>query len=748
MIIDKDITRFIVLADESIRTALEKIDANEAGFVCCVSADGVLAGVLTDGDFRRWIVRAQGPDLDQPAGSIANANFVSGGINDNGEKINQLLSVKIRFVPLLDAQRRLVAFARERGATFSIDGRVIGPEHPVFVIAEIGNNHNGSFDLARRLVDEAIAAGADCAKFQMRDLASLYRNSGNANDASEDLGSQYTLDLLAKHQLSPEDLFRVFDYCRARGILPLCTPWDSQSLAALDRYGLGGFKIASADLTNHEFLEAVIRTGKPMILSTGMSTDAEIHAAVRLLKQKGAQFALLHCNSTYPAPFKDLNLGYLATLKRLGNCPVGYSSHDRGINIVAAAVSLGACVIEKHLTLDRQMEGNDHRVSLLPAEFAAMVKAIREVEQAMGGDQERRLSQGELMNRESLGKSLVINRDLAAGEVVLAEMVDVRSPGQGLAPYRKTELIGKVARRAMKKGDLFFLADIGHASVSKRQFHFRRPFGIPVRYHDLKTLTESAKFDIVEFHMSHKDLDVDPSQYVNPSYDADLVVHAPELFSGDHILDLCALDESYRMRSIQELGRVVDLTRRLAPHFRGSILPRIVVNAGGFTADAHLDEPARHERYALILDSLSRMDLAGVEIIPQTMPPFPWHFGGQRYQNLFMRPEEISAFCRQNGYRICLDISHSQLACNYYKWSFTGFLREVGPFTTHLHMADASGVDGEGLQIGEGHIDFSAVCDSLNKVCPDASFIPEVWQGHKNGGEGFWLAFEKLQGLL
>ena len=199
---------------------------------------------------------------------------------------------------------------------------------------------------------------------------------------------------------------------------------------------------------------------------------------------------------------------------------------------------------------------------------------------------------------------------------------------------------------------------------------------------------------------------------------------------------------------MQELTKVIALTRRLAPYFKKASRPRIVVNAGGFSADAHMDEPERKKRYALILDSLGRMDLKGVEIIPQTMPPFPWHFGGQRFQNLFMRPDETAEFCKTNGYRICLDISHSQLACNHFKWSFTEFLREVGPYTTHLHVADASGVDGEGLQVGEGSIDFVALCDSLNKMCPTASFIPEIWQGHKNGGEGFWVAFDRLEGML
>jgi N-acetylneuraminate synthase len=139
------------------------------------------------------------------------------------------------------------------------------------------------------------------------------------------------------------------------------------------------------------------------------------------------------------------------------------------------------------------------------------------------------------------------------------------------------------------------------------------------------------------------------------------------------------------------------------------------------------------------------VDADGVEIIPQTMPPFPWHFGGQRYHNLFVEADDIVEFCRTKNYRVCLDLSHSKLACNYHKSSFQEFLEAVGPYTAHLHVVDASGVDGEGLQIGEGDIDFRATAEALDRHAKKASFVPEVWQGHKNEGEGFWYALEKLE---
>jgi predicted dehydrogenase/endonuclease IV len=230
-----------------------------------------------------------------------------------------------------------------------------------------------------------------------------------------------------------------------------------------------------------------------------------------------------------------------------------------------------------------------------------------------------------------------------------------------------------------------------------------------------------TNLDLVEFHMSYKDMEEDIERHLGDrAFDLDLVIHSPELFAGDHIMDLCAPDEEYRKRSIEELRRVVDLTRRLTPHFTRASRPMIIINAGGFSLDRPIDPASRSAMYDLIADSLAQIDQTGVEIIPQTMPPFPWHFGGQRYHNLFLSAQDIEGFCKAHGYRVCLDISHSQLACTHQGESFKEFLEVVAPLTGHLHMVDAEGVDGEGLQIGEGTIDFAMVAEVLDRAAPDA----------------------------
>jgi N-acetylneuraminate synthase len=224
-----------------------------------------------------------------------------------------------------------------------------------------------------------------------------------------------------------------------------------------------------------------------------------------------------------------------------------------------------------------------------------------------------------------------------------------------------------------------------------------------------------------------------------------LVVHAPELFAGDHTLDLCSDDASYRRHSVSELQRVLDLSARLRQRFSCPADVLLVTNVGGFSANRHLSAAEREPLLERLTQSLSELRLEGVELIPQTMPPFPWHFGGQRYHNLFVDPDSIESFCSQHGLRVCLDVSHSKLACNHLHHSFSNFLERILPFTAHLHLADASGIDGEGLQIDDGDVDWADVFRLLQQLAPRASFIPEIWQGHKNNGEGAWLALERLE---
>ena len=748
ILIERNFTQFVVFAEDSILSALSKITANQSRLIFVVSESGILQGVLTDGDFRRWIASCGEIDLNRPVTAAMNPNCRSAGEHSTPADLAALLTSRIIALPLLDSHGRIVAVARQATGRLQLGGRAIAEGEPCFVIAEIGNNHNGDINIALELIDAAHAAGADCAKFQMRDMSKLYRNAGDSNDMASDLGTQYTLDLLERFQLSDDELFRCFDHAASLGLVPLCTPWDDTSLAKLNGWGMEGFKVASADFTNHALLSQLAATGKPLICSTGMASELEIRDGIRHLQRDGAQYVLLHCNSTYPTPFKDVNLRYLERLRDLAEAPVGYSGHERGIEVPIAAAALGAVVIEKHITLDRGMEGNDHKVSLLPDEFRQMVQGIRRVEESMGQGGERSISQGEMMNREVLAKSLVASCDIPAGTEIQEGMVTIQSPGQGLQPNRLNELIGRTLPIAKSQGDVFFPSDLETPSAEPKPYRFPLRFGLPVRYHDISSFAATSNLDLVEIHLSYKDLEVNLDEVLPERQGIGLVIHAPELFAGDHTLDLCSEDESYRRHSIAELQRVVDISRDLRQRFDCADPVLLVTNVGGFSEHRHLDLQEKQPLRQRLLDGLQQINTAGeVEIIPQTMPPYPWHFGGQRYHNLFVDPEFIQAFCGETGMRVCLDVSHSKLACNHLHGSFSDFLSRILPHTAHLHLADASGVDGEGLQILDGEIDWVQLFALIQQHCPNASFIPEIWQGHKNRGEGAWLALERLERL-
>jgi len=615
-----------------------------------------------------------------------------------------------------------------------------------FVIAEIGNNHNGSFERAVEMVDKAHEAGADCVKFQMRHLDQVYRQR-SLNKNGDDLGAEYVIDLLNRFELSVDQHQRLNEYCAQIRIPYMCTPWDGKSVGVLEGFGVPSYKVASADLTNLPLLDCLAQTGKPLILSTGMSTTEEVEVSLAFLNKRGVQFALLHCNSTYPAPLHDINLKWITALRHIHPL-VGYSGHERGINVSLAAVALGACIIERHFTLDRTMEGPDHAASLTHNDFARMVEGIREIEHALGEGKTRQLSQGEMINRETLGKSLVAAFAICQGTVLQPEHIKVRSPGQGLSPQRYEDLLGRTLRHDMGEEDFFYPTDLQDTRIEPRPYSFTRPWGVPVRYHDFREYAACIQPDLWEFHLSYSDMDLNPADYLDGPYQAGLVVHAPELFSGSRLMDLATPDDAYRSESIRETQRVIDITRNLKRFFPNSLCPPIVANIGGFTMDAPLPASEIRGYYERFAQSLGVLDMEGVELIPQTMAPFPWHFGGQRYQNIFVQIDEIVEWCIKLNLRMCFDISHTRLTCNHLGIDFYEFAEKIAPFSAHLHLGDAKGLNGEGLQVGEGEIDFVRLGLILQKGCPRATFIPEIWQGHKNGGQGFWVALERLEGKL
>jgi N,N'-diacetyllegionaminate synthase len=327
-----------------------------------------------------------------------------------------------------------------------------------FIIAEAGVNHNGSLEIAFQLIDVAVAAGADAVKFQTfkaeKIIAVNAPKAGYQKKTTDSGESQ--LEMVRKLELDEAAHRRLYQYCQHKGIQFLSSPFDIESVQMLASLGLNTFKIPSGEITNLPYLREIGRLKKEVILSTGMSDMEEIRTALNVLYKCGVEkknITLLHCNTEYPTPMADVNLRAMLAMAEMFEVRVGYSDHTLGIEVSIAAVALGAAVIEKHFTLDRNMEGPDHRASLEPDELKAMVAAIRNVEAALGSGI-KMPSPSELRNRAIVRKSVVAARNIKKGEPFTEENITAKRPGHGISPMRWDEVLGQAAQKDYEKDDL------------------------------------------------------------------------------------------------------------------------------------------------------------------------------------------------------------------------------------------------------------------------------------------------------
>ena len=328
-----------------------------------------------------------------------------------------------------------------------------------FIIAEAGVNHNGNINIAKIMAEIAAYCGADCIKFQTFKSENLvskaakkaeYQLINTKNDDSQ-------LDMIKKLEL-PFAAFRELKaYCESKGILFLSTPFDLDSVNFLESINIPLWKIPSGEITNLPYLIKIANTNKPIILSTGMCELREIEAAVEVLKNNGSgEIKLLHCNTEYPTPYEDVNLRAMQTLQETFKCEIGYSDHTQGIEVAIAAVAMGASIIEKHFTLDKNMEGPDHMVSLEPDELKAMVKSIRNIEKSLGM-YEKKASDSEKKNIEIARKSIVAKINIKKDDIFSDDNLTTKRPGSGISPMRWFEVLGKTAARDFKEDELIEL---------------------------------------------------------------------------------------------------------------------------------------------------------------------------------------------------------------------------------------------------------------------------------------------------
>ena len=322
----------------------------------------------------------------------------------------------------------------------------------VFMIAEVGVNHDGKFENAIKLVDEAVDAGADAVKFQTFNAEELVTRDCKTADHQKKSGMDNQFDLLKSSELTLDEFKELKIYCDKKNIEFISTPYDVKSVGVLDDMGVKQFKVASAEIVNKPLLKAISETKKPVLLATGMASLGEIERAVNYIRGIGNDsLTLLHCTSSYPAPHDQVNMNFLTTLKNIFDYPVGYSDHTRGIEIAVMAVALGARVIEKHFTLDKNIVGPDHWASAEPAEIKEMVDAVRNVEKAFGTC-EKILTENEQENILYMRRSIHAVSDIKKGEKISLNNVKILRKNDGLSPWMIDTIINKKAIRDIKKG--------------------------------------------------------------------------------------------------------------------------------------------------------------------------------------------------------------------------------------------------------------------------------------------------------
>ena len=311
-----------------------------------------------------------------------------------------------------------------------------------YIIAEIGVNHNGSIKIAKNMIKSASECGVDAVKFQTfntKELVTEYAKTANYQKINANEDSQ--LEMLNKLELSFDEFKEIRDYALENNVMFISSPFDTESVDMLEKLHVPLYKLGSGELTNFELIDYVQKTGKPMIISTGMATLEEIKETYDYINDK-ENLTILHCITGYPTSFEEANLNFIKTLQSEFDVPIGFSDHSPGIELPIAAVALGACVVEKHFTLDKNMEGPDHKASLNPEEFKAMVDAIRHVEVAMG-DGVRHFSDDELEIKKIARKSIVLNQNVKKNSFIEKEMLSIKRPGDGIAPKFINDVVGK-----------------------------------------------------------------------------------------------------------------------------------------------------------------------------------------------------------------------------------------------------------------------------------------------------------------
>jgi N-acetylneuraminate synthase len=421
----------------------------------------------------------------------------------------------------------------------------------------------------------------------------------------------------------------------------------------------------------------------------------------------------------------------------------GYSGHERGYHIPIAACVLGAVIIEKHFTDDIYSEGNDHKVSLLEDEFRAMVNQIKDTCISLGSQNKiKKISQGEKLNKISLSKGIYFAKDILRGDVLKEEHLLVRSPLVGVSVDKFKDILGSTIQKNGKKNHPLKYSHIKKLDNNVKELSNLNNFGIPVRFRDFVEIHKKFKPSFMEYHMFASDLNVNPKNFSNELKGKIFSIHAPEQFDDGFVLDLVSENKQVRERSKIEFLRVIDWVKNFMSQ-TGQDKIKLITNVGGATNSiSQLNCFNKITAYEELAYWNKKCQENNIELLPQTMPPFPWHFGGQGFHRLFLDLNDLEDIQNYTEINFCMDISHTWMSMAHLNKNFYDELIKYKKYYSYFHLADAIYPGEEGVQIGNGEINFKKIKDIfMNK---NSYYIPEVWNGHLNDFQGFIVALNKI----
>ncbi len=635
-----------------------------------------------------------------------------------------------------------------------IDKTFVSRNSKPYLISEIGLNHNGNFNEAINLIDDSHSANCNAVKFQIRSKSFF-----KAKVEKMEIGQQYVYEYVKNTYLTFEEYSKLFKYAEKLNLDVLVSCWDIDSLYFAKEVGIKTIKIASADLTNRLMIEKIVNLFENIIMSTGMSTQEEIEKSISYILEKSKNLCILHCSSTYPAPINTLNLNFISRLRlTYPDLLVGYSGHELEYHVCLVAQALGANVFEKHITRNKLFRGNDHKVSLLKEEMLNLKNMLLDGYQCLGSSENRLIQAGEKMNRVSLAKSLSLREDKKRGHLIKLNDLTFIPGGKGIAPDKYELILDKKLIRDKLSGDILELIDF-------KEFYNQESLnlspikncdlGIPVRYHDAKILHKEIETSFLEFHLSYKDIDTSLNEikeiFQNLNFAADHTFHAPDFYSNDLIFDPFNENLEIRKQSDIEFRRFLDHISIVRNFYlkKSNKKTKVITSFSCATLFKLYSLEDKQIKYKKLKEYIQDINACYPEltILPQTLPVNAWYLGGRRYVNIFADPREIYEYCKQSNLKICLDTAHTIMACNFYNLNSEEWLIKLLKFADHVHLVDAMGDMDEGLNFGDGDLNLPKFTDEMT-VCDKLSYIPEIWQGHHNLGEGFKEAIKRIATLV